>query len=77
MVVKPQLIVAEDCLLLSSDSRCSGQTSDNLRQRKDYSRKVWGGGVPGDELIWRVGRKNKDGGECGWGMASFTKSQPG
>ena len=55
VAVKPQLIVAEDCLLLSSDSRCSGKTSNNLRLRKGSS----GGGWIG--WVWRVGWKRKVG----------------
>ena len=60
MVVKPQLIVAEDCLLLSSDSHFSGQTSDNLRQRKGFPMGgVWG--VGGGGLVRRVVQKHEVG----------------
>ena len=61
MVVKPQLIVAEDCLLLSSDSHFSGQTPDNLRQQKGFPMGggVWG--VGGGELVQRVVQKHEVG----------------
>ena len=73
MVVKPQLIVAEDCLLLSSDSRCSGQTLDNRRLQKGFPRRVWG---VWEEMDWFGGWVGRTGmvANVKGGMAGFTES---
>ena len=70
VAVKPQLIVAEDCLLLSSDSRCSGKTSNNLRLRKGFVN-IEFGVMAGDGLVGRKCRRREDDSECGKGGGRF------